>query len=170
MSKKLIVVEPLLCTGCQQCELACSITRTGVANQANARIRVTKTEDRRRCQPVVCRQCSPAPCAEACPTEALGRDAVTGAVVINYDLCINCGQCLTACPFGAMQLSTDGQVIKCDLCGGDPACVKYCQARPENSSAFMANPRASALQFVEPVDATLTRRVIQARKSEQAGA
>ncbi|MCS7131978.1 MAG: hypothetical protein NZ934_04555, partial [Hadesarchaea archaeon] len=32
-----------------------------------------------------------------------------------------------ACPFGAIALHpSKGVAIKCDLCGGDPACVKQC--------------------------------------------
>ena len=32
-----------------------------------------------------------------------------------------------ACPFGATFVNTDnGQVLKCDLCDGDPTCVKVC--------------------------------------------
>ena len=167
MPRKFIVVEPLLCTGCLQCELACSIHKTGIANPANSRIRVTKIEDGQICRPTLCRQCNPAPCAEACPTEAISRDVETGCVIISDDLCINCGECMSACPFGAIQFSTEGDIIKCDLCGGDPACVKYCPARPENSSAFMANPKASALQFVESADTSLTRRLVQVRKLER---
>ena len=166
MPRKLVIVEPILCTGCLQCELACSIRKTGMANPANSRIRVTKIEERGIYKPILCKQCDPAPCAEVCPTEAISRNAETGAIVISDDLCIKCGECIPACPFGAIQYSTDGDIINCDLCGGEPVCVKYCQARPENSSAFMANPRASALQFVEPADATLTRRTMQVRKLE----
>ncbi len=63
MSRKLIIFEPLLCTGCSQCELACSIHKTGVANPANSRIRVTKVEEKGIYKPILCRQCEPAPCA-----------------------------------------------------------------------------------------------------------
>ena len=31
------------------------------------------------------------------------------------------------CPFGAISIdSGDEKLIKCDLCGGDPTCVKFC--------------------------------------------
>jgi Fe-S-cluster-containing hydrogenase component 2 len=36
--------------------------------------------------------------------------------------------CLTACPFGAMGF-VDNVAIKCDLCGGKPSCVEFCQAK-----------------------------------------
>jgi carbon-monoxide dehydrogenase iron sulfur subunit len=32
------------------------------------------------------------------------------------------------CPFGAMNYnSIDKKVFKCDLCGGDPQCVRFCE-------------------------------------------
>jgi Fe-S-cluster-containing hydrogenase component 2 len=161
---KVMVINPLLCTGCLQCELVCSINKTGMANPADSRIKITKEIGEDVCIPIICRHCNPAPCEQECPTEAIGRDPTTGAVLINYDLCINCQQCLTACPFGAIHLSTGGDVIKCDLCGGDPRCVKFCKPRPANSSSFMSNPRASALQFVAPTEATRTKRLMQRRK------
>jgi len=163
-SKKVMIVNPILCTGCLECELVCSINKTGIANPADARIKITKNIEEGICLPITCRHCDPAPCAEECPTEAISRDLETGAMVIDYDECISCEQCLMACPFGAMQLSSGGDVIKCDLCGGDPLCVKFCKPRPANSSSFMANPRASALQFVDPSEATRTKRLMQGHK------
>ncbi len=162
--KKVMIINPLLCTGCLECELACSIKKTGIANPAEARIKITKGIEDDICLPIICRHCDPAPCAEECPVDAIGRDPVTGAVVIDHEECIDCEQCLTACPFGAIQLSGDGDVIKCDLCGGDPQCVKFCKPRPANSSSFLSNPRAAALEFVTHTEATLTKRMVQKNK------
>jgi carbon-monoxide dehydrogenase iron sulfur subunit len=164
MLKRRILVEPILCIGCLECELVCSITKTGIANPANARIRVTKIEEEGRFEPVVCRQCDPAPCEIACPEKAITRNVETGALLIDDSLCINCGECVDSCPFGAIQFSAERKVILCDLCGGDPKCVKCCPTRPENSSAYMSNPRASALQFLEPSEAMRFRRIMRLRK------
>jgi len=149
------------------CELACAIHKTGIANPLHARIRISKNEKTGVNQPITCRQCDPAPCAEACPEEAIIRDSETGALIIHEDRCIQCGNCVDVCPFGAAQFSLDGNVIICDLCGGDPMCTKFCQKRPENSSAFMANPSASALNYLEPFEASSLKREMQLRKAEE---
>ena len=40
---------------------------------------------------------------------------------------VGCGTCVSVCPFGAMSYNIlDRKVIKCDLCGGDPACARAC--------------------------------------------
>ena len=85
----------------------------------------------------MCQQCVDAPCLEACPQDALSRDAATGAVVLDAELCIQCGSCVRACVVGldkippndklAIRLDTETQLpLKCDLCMGDPQCVKFC--------------------------------------------
>lgn len=58
--------------------------------------------------------------------EAISRDE-WGAVVVDYDTCTGCGECVDACPYGLIDLNDDGFAYKCDLCAGDPECVKVCQ-------------------------------------------
>lgn len=166
MLRKVMVVEPILCTGCLQCELVCSINKAGIASSVYSRIRVAKDEEKGIFFPVICHHCEIPMCRKVCPVEAIQRDKVTGAVLINYALCLGCGVCVSACPFGAIQFSPEGGVIKCDLCAGDPFCVKFCKMRPEMSSAFMANPRASCLQYVNFSEATKVKRFTQLQKSE----
>jgi Fe-S-cluster-containing dehydrogenase component len=34
---------------------------------------------------------------------------------------------MAACPFGALGFESERHTVyKCDLCGGDPLCVRYC--------------------------------------------
>jgi Fe-S-cluster-containing hydrogenase component 2 len=76
-------------------------------------------------------------------------DGRTGAVVINDDVCTGCLDCVDACPFDAIPVGPNNEVLKCDLCGGDPLCVKYCPERPENSLPHLAYPERSCLEYVE---------------------
>lgn len=124
---KRILVREDLCSGCRACEIACVAHHDGRFGTATARIRVTKIEPLGIDQPHVCRLCRRAPCVAACPTEALYRDGTTGAVLLRPDDCTGCAACMDACPFDMVTLHAEtGLPLICDLCGGDPACVRRC--------------------------------------------
>jgi carbon-monoxide dehydrogenase iron sulfur subunit len=130
-------VIPDRCTGCRICEIVCSEFHEGKFQPSKARIQVLSFDESVQDIPIVCQQCVDAPCLEACPQDALSRDAATGAVVLDAELCIQCGSCVRACVVGldkippndklAIRLDTETQLpLKCDLCMGDPQCVKFC--------------------------------------------
>ena len=77
----------------------------------------------------VCRQCNMADCYLACAYDALTLDKATGARIIDAEKCTGCGECFAACPWDKIvKDEATGVYSKCDLCGGDPQCVKYCPA------------------------------------------
>ena len=125
MPKKLTVI-PELCSGCSICELVCAIKHFGVNNPKKAAIRVLTTYPHPVMRmPIVCSQCKGAPCAKVCPTNALRW--VDGVVHLDKENCISCFECVEACPFGAIYAHEDCDIpIKCDMCGGDPECVRNC--------------------------------------------
>jgi Fe-S-cluster-containing hydrogenase component 2 len=129
---KVLRVNHLLCSGCRACQVACVAQHEGRFGTALARLRVVKDESRGLDRPHVCRLCRPAPCLAACPEGALYRDEPTGAVCVRIDaadgaVCAGCGACVEACPFEMIALHPEtGFALLCDLCGGDPACVKRC--------------------------------------------
>ena len=125
--EKSLVIDASKCTGCHLCEMACTYHHEGKFNPTRARIKVFKFEYEGRNVPYVCTQCADAWCMEACPVEAITLDRATGAKIVLKDVCVGCKVCTIACPFGTINYnSITKKVDKCDLCGGEPECVKAC--------------------------------------------
>jgi formate dehydrogenase iron-sulfur subunit len=88
----------------------------------------------------VCKHCRDAPCLEACPTGSIIRTEFD-TVYVQQDVCNGCGYCVSACPFGVVDVDHhgDGKAHKCTLCydrlkdGLEPACAKAC---PTDSIQF----------------------------------
>lgn len=119
-------VNKELCTGCQSCQLVCSIVNFKVFNSKRARIQVPFTRSD-PASPVVCRQCSKPGCVRVCETGAVYPDADKKLVKFNRDLCTACKKCLAACPFNSIFSDPEGYPLKCDCCLGEAPCVDYCQ-------------------------------------------
>jgi len=72
---------------------------------------------------IVCRACPDPPCAASCPTGAL-KPRKGGGIVFDPVKCVGCGNCVKACPYGALMLDEEsGKPIVCTYCG---YCVNYC--------------------------------------------
>jgi len=127
MSRKELVVDVDKCTGCRSCVTACSFVKTGSFKLVNSRINIIMKEDKMLNIPTMCWQCEKPPCGDVCPVNAIVKDRKTGMVNILSDLCIGCKACTSACPFGAVTMDYEkGIAVKCDLCNGEPECVKVC--------------------------------------------
>jgi anaerobic carbon-monoxide dehydrogenase iron sulfur subunit len=128
--EKILTVDYQKCTGCRLCELVCSVSHDGISNPSRSRITVIKWEDIGVYVPMICQQCENAPCESICPVGAIKRDEDDGFLGVDYNICIGCRSCVSACPFGAMAYNkTDKRVFKCDLCGGKPQCVMFCEEK-----------------------------------------
>ena len=125
--EKSLHIDPGKCTGCLQCEMACSFENEGVFTPAKSRIKVFTFHQEGSFVPYTCTQCVDAWCMQACPVDAIVVNLATGAKDVLEDRCVGCKVCTIACPFGTVNYNQDtGKVIKCDLCGGDPACATAC--------------------------------------------
>ena len=60
--------------------------------------------------PVQCNKCENPPCVKACPVEATWQEK-DGIVAIDYDWCIGCRYCMSACPYGARHFNFTDPVI-----------------------------------------------------------
>ena len=143
----------------------CSLQKTGKVNPYLARIKVTRSQKDPSYFPIICRHCKNAPCKLACPVpEAMYLDEKTGAVVVNESSCIQCFACVDTCPFGAIQVGPNKEILKCDLCGGEPVCVKYCPPRPGYLFPHLPLPKQSCLQYAEPSSVRPNKRSTLAEK------
>lgn len=82
--------------------------------------------------PKQCNHCENPPCVKPCPTGATFKDE-NGLIVVNDEICIGCGACIMACPYGARYANPiKGVADKCTFCnhriyqGLLPACVETC--------------------------------------------
>ena len=142
---KALYIDHEKCTGCRLCELVCAVKHYGISNPARARIKVMKWEQEGIYVPISCQQCQDAPCLNICPVKAISRDEELARVVVDYDKCIGCRLCVAVCPFGAMSFNViDKQVLKCDLCDGDPQCVRFCDRK--------------AVDFVSPDEVSIDKK------------
>ncbi|RLG12559.1 4Fe-4S ferredoxin [Candidatus Pacearchaeota archaeon] len=143
-----VIVHIEKCIGCRHCMIACAIEHSQNKNLFSAITETPKPSPRifvdvvkdKITFPNRCRHCSPAPCMEACPANAIYRDEETGSVLLEPARCINCGMCAMACPFGVIRYKPLPEfpeknyvAIKCDNCiertkeGKIPACVEACK-------------------------------------------
>ncbi len=121
--KRLSVIDVERCVGCQSCMFAC-VRRQGRGGLAGSCIGVHSTGGiRHGYTVVVCRACPDPPCARACPVDALTvREG--GGVRLHPELCIGCGACVVACPFGAVFWDAGAnKPLICVYCG---YCAGYC--------------------------------------------
>jgi Fe-S-cluster-containing hydrogenase component 2 len=124
--KEFLTIDLELCTGCRNCELACSVANTNSFNPKRARIQILKEEEKNLVVPMVCLQCETPLCQEACPNGAIVENS-HGILYVNQETCIGCMNCVTACVYGGIAIDPQTKkAVKCDLCDGDPACVKAC--------------------------------------------
>ncbi len=137
--EKSIYVDVSLCAGCGACVVACMDQHDIYPEKGEPALRrVYRVEEGLYPDASIlyvsaaCMHCSDSPCVMGCPTGAISRDSVTGAVLVNRDICIGCHSCALACPFGVPRYDLEDKMRKCTLCddrvkvGLKPACVRVC--------------------------------------------
>jgi anaerobic dimethyl sulfoxide reductase subunit B len=126
------------CIGCHTCQVACKDThRLSVGeNYRHVSTYCTGSGYTPRLYHVsmACNHCTKPTCMDACSQGAFKRTN-EGLVLIEVNSCNGCGDCLDACPYEAITLTSSGIAGKCDGCillrsqGELPACVASCPQR-----------------------------------------
>lgn len=160
MKIKKLLVDPNRCKGCLICEIICSFFHEDIFSTERARIHVVKDDEAGVDAPVVCRQCLKPACLAVCPEKAISNNTVIGIVSVDETKCKGCGECVEACPYGAMALHpTTSIAIKCDLCGGNPQCIDHCPF----GAIFFAEPAKINTMMRERLRKQIIESVIKVR-------
>jgi len=156
-----MVIDLDRCIGCKACAIACKTefdTRLGVFKSQvvyNEHGAYPKAE--RDILPWLCNHCDNPPCVKVCPVDPIDAEfkgvkfkkratykRPDGAVLVDQDRCIGCGQCIRHCPYSVRFFDpgkqaggnpTANPADKCTFCehrieaGVVPSCVNTCQAR-----------------------------------------
>jgi len=124
------------CIGCHACTIACKaehqipigVNRCWVKTVEKG----TFPDAQRFFFPVLCNQCTDAPCVAICPTQALYKRR-DGIVDLHGDRCIGCRACMEACPYDQLFIDPNTRTAeKCNFCANRvenkllPACVSVC--------------------------------------------
>lgn len=164
---RFVMTDIKSCIGCKACEVACVIshnhtllpeTKEGFLPRINV---ISLNHD--TYSTVTCHHCDDAPCVSVCPTNALVSQ--DNRVKLIESKCIGCKNCILACPFGAITVSSNkarhatisppaGRAYKCDLCEGKAtqACVNACPTKAISlfdESQLDAFRKQKQMQFVE---------------------
>lgn len=174
-----LVIDLDTCVGCHACVVSCKEWNTGGypaplsdlnpygAGQTGAWLNrvhsyeIGEGEAGRTVHfPRSCLHCEQAACVTVCPTGASYKREEDGIVLVDEQLCIGCGLCAWACPYGARELDPVGGVMKkCTLCidriyneniaeeERQPACVRACPAKARHFGD-LADPRSEVSRLV----------------------
>jgi anaerobic carbon-monoxide dehydrogenase iron sulfur subunit len=125
------------CTGCDLCAEVCSLSKWNEVKPAAAAIHIGRETSEYfgafTCS--VCDMTHDQACVDSCPQDALSYDADAGVVRVDTELCTMCENCLDACANVRVDREAE-RIVICDLCGGDPMCVKWC---PEGALSWEAS-------------------------------
>jgi Fe-S-cluster-containing hydrogenase component 2 len=131
----MIAFEASGCVNCRLCELVCSYRFAGAFRPAVAAIRLERAGRFGSISVHLCDRCEglgggPV-CVAVCPSGALQLSQTTNGLgpVVKFEaaLCIDCHLCVDECPRDAIAYQPEAAAYNiCDLCNGDPACVRWC--------------------------------------------
>ena len=100
-----MVVDTRRCVGCNACVVACKQENKTPSGVNYILVTHNTLGDRPDDKPLFttkpCFHCEHPPCVDVCPVSATFKRSQDGIVVMDYDRCIGCRYCQTACPYAA---------------------------------------------------------------------
>ena len=161
------VIDTQRCIGCHTCAVGCRMENNLPKNMWWNRVLTDGGENMdtpagifpeitMSYVPLACQHCENPACVKVCPVGATYKDEKTGVVRQDYDKCIGCRMCMSACPYtgvrsfnweepqytidfsigGADVAAHQKHVVeKCTMCwhrlakGEEPTCIRLCPER-----------------------------------------
>lgn len=141
-----MLINTARCVGCQTCVVGCKILHQcsdgvylghleTVDSDESYVVSGTYPNVSITFRPHLCNHCETPLCVANCPTGAMQKREEDGIVELDSEVCIACGTCTQACPYGAPVVDEPaGSAAKCDLCrtrlqrDEEPLCVCSCPA------------------------------------------
>jgi molybdopterin-containing oxidoreductase family iron-sulfur binding subunit len=100
-----MVIDVRRCIGCKACTVACRQENKTPPGVSYTVVVSEPLEGSGTDRPIPftkpCFHCEKPPCTDVCPVKATFKREQDGIVVVDYDRCIGCRYCITACPYGA---------------------------------------------------------------------
>lgn len=99
-----MVIDTRKCVGCHACTIACVAENKLPPGVVYRPVLEDEIGDYpnvvRRFMPKPCMQCDNPPCVPVCPVNATYKNE-EGVVIVDYEQCIGCRYCITACPYSS---------------------------------------------------------------------
>ena len=108
MTRYGMLIDAGTCAGCNACTMACKYQNATPSGMYWCKVLMgeygTYPNSGQVVLPSACMHCQDAPCVSCCPTGASHYDE-NGCVQIDYEKCIGCRYCITACPYEVRQFN-----------------------------------------------------------------